>query len=65
MDVGKSWESSTVVIGAVTTYISEVFAREILQFEVGLMVINKYDGDVIYRVRKLVLLAKPAYIFWS
>ena len=52
-----------MVIGAVTTYISEVFAREILQFEVGLMVINKYDGDVIYRVRKLVLLAKPAYIF--
>jgi acyl-CoA thioesterase FadM len=54
----------------VTTYISEVFARETLEFEVGLMDFNRYGGDVIYRVRKqpagkLVVLAKTGFVFFD
>ena len=52
-----------------TTYLREAFARDALIFEVGLMDLNKYGGDIIFRISKasngeLVALAKSGFVFF-
>lgn len=59
-----------IVTDLVATYKSESYARDNLQFEVGLMDFNKYGADVIFRVTKqpegkLVVLAKQGFVFYD
>lgn len=59
-----------IVTDLVATYKSESYARDNLQFEVGLMDFNKYGADVIFRVTKqpegkLVVLAKQGFVFFD
>ncbi|CEA05218.1 thioesterase-like protein [Pseudomonas saudimassiliensis] len=58
-----------IVTDLATTYLKEAFARETLVFEVGLMDLNKYGGDIIFRITKadngdLVALAKSGFVFY-
>ena len=60
----------TMVTDLATTYRREAFARETLVFEVGLMDLNKYGGDIIFRITKLdteelVALAKSGFVFYN
>src|SRR5690606_20010588 len=41
-----------IVTDLATTYRREAFARETLVFEVGLMDLNRYGGDIIFRITK-------------
>ena len=41
-----------IVTDLATTYLREAFARDALVFEVGLMDLNKYGGDIIFRISK-------------
>ncbi|MGB3596022.1 MAG: thioesterase family protein, partial [Pseudomonas neustonica] len=57
------------VIDLATTYLREAFARDALVFEVGLMDLNKYGGDIIFRISKSgngeqVALAKSGFVFY-
>ena len=59
-----------IVTDLATTYRREAFARETLLFEVGLMDLNKYGGDIIFRITKsetaeLVALAKSGFVFYN
>jgi len=59
-----------IVTDLATTYRREAFARETLVFEVGLMDLNKYGGDIIFRITKaesgeLVALAKSGFVFYN
>ena len=59
-----------IVTDLATTYRREAFARETLVFEVGLMDLNKYGGDIIFRISKsdngeLVALAKSGFVFYN
>lgn len=59
-----------IVTDMATTYLKEAFAREELIFEVGLMDLNKYGGDIIFRITKsesgaLVALAKSGFVFYN
>lgn len=59
-----------IVTDLATTYRKEAFARETLTFEVGLMDLNRYGGDIIFRITKLhngelVALAKSGFVFYN
>ena len=59
-----------IVTDLATTYLREAFARDALIFEVGLMDLNKYGGDIIFRISKasngeLVALAKSGFVFFD
>ncbi|GAA6129952.1 acyl-CoA thioesterase [Halopseudomonas sabulinigri] len=58
-----------IVTDLATTYRREAFARDALIFEVGLMDLNRYGGDIIFRITKaadgeLVALAKSGFVFY-
>ena len=58
-----------IVTDLATTYLREAFARDALVFEVGLMDLNKYGGDIIFRISKSgngeqVALAKSGFVFY-
>ncbi|UVE19457.1 thioesterase family protein [Pseudomonas sp. LS44] len=53
-----------------TTYKAEAFARDTLRFDLGLMDLNKYGGDIIFRVTrpadgKLIAMAKAGFVFFD
>ena len=57
------------VVDLLADEIEEAFARDPLIFEVGLMDLNKYGGDIIFRITKavggeLVALAKSGFVFY-
>lgn len=57
-----------LVTDLATTYNAESHARDQLQFEVGVMDINKYGGDIIFRITrpadgKLIAMAKSGFVF--
>src|SRR5690606_36791840 len=59
-----------IVTDLATTYRREAFARETLVFEVGLMDLNKYGGELIFRIAEAeagehVALAKSGFGFYS
>lgn len=59
-----------IVTDLATTYRREAFARDKLTFEVGLMDLNRYGGDIIFRITKaengdLVALAKSGFVFYD
>ena len=58
-----------IVTDLATTYLREAFSRDALVFEVGLMDLNKYGGDIIFRISKAgngeqVALAKSGFVFY-
>lgn len=68
-EVGKN-DTGIIVTDLATTYKREAFARDRLIFEVGLMDLNKYGGDIIFRITKapdgeLVALAKSGFVFYD
>ncbi|MNO73632.1 hypothetical protein D3C76_646040 [compost metagenome] len=53
-----------------TTYRAEAFARDKLRFEIGMMDLNKYGGDIIFRVTRigddtLIAMAKSGFVFFN
>ncbi|QJD58323.1 thioesterase [Pseudomonas sp. gcc21] len=67
-EVGEN-EVGIIVTDLATTYRTAAFARDTLIFEVGLMDLNKYGGDIIFRITKarngeLVALAKSGFVFY-
>ena len=59
-----------VITDLITQYRKESFAQDNLKFEVGLMDMNKYGADIIFRVSKLplgevVVLAKQGFVFFD
>ncbi|HDZ55447.1 MAG TPA: thioesterase [Pseudomonas xinjiangensis] len=63
-------DTGIIVTDLATTYKKEAFARDPLIFEVGLMDLNKYGGDIIFRITKalggdLVALAKSGFVFYD
>ncbi len=62
-------DTGIIVTDLATTYKREAFARDRLIFEVGLMDLNKYGGDITFRITKavggeLVALAKSGFVFY-
>ncbi|MBQ0741678.1 MAG: thioesterase family protein [Pseudomonas sp.] len=63
-------DTGIIVTDLATTYKREAFARDALIFEVGMMDLNKYGGDIIFRITKaiggeLVALAKSGFVFYD
>ncbi len=61
---------SIIVTDLATTWRAEAHARDVLKFEVGIMDLNKYGGDVIFRITrpaddKLVAMAKSGFVFFN
>lgn len=59
-----------IVTDLATVYCAEAWARDLLQFELGLMDRNRYGGDVIFRVSRpadgtLIALAKTGFVFFD
>ena len=59
-----------IVTDLATTYRAEAYARDELLFEVGVMDINKYGGDIIFRITRpadetLVAMAKSGFVFFD
>ncbi|MCY1268090.1 Long-chain acyl-CoA thioesterase FadM [compost metagenome] len=53
-----------------TTYRAEAFARDKLRFDMGMMDLNKYGGDIVFRVTriedgKLIAMAKTGFVFFD
>jgi acyl-CoA thioesterase FadM len=60
----------TIVTDLATMYRGEAHARDQLQFEIGLMDVNKYGGDIIFRITRprdqsLIALAKYGFVFFD
>ena len=63
-------EVGIIVTDLATTYRAEAYARDELQFEVGVMDFNKHGGDIIFRITrpadgKLVAMAKSGFVFFD
>lgn len=63
-------EEGIIVTDLATVYRAEAHARDRLLFEVGLMDLNKYGGDIIFRITRpadgtLVALAKSGFVFFD
>lgn len=59
-----------IVTDLATTYKAEAHARDQLLFEVGVMDLNKYGGDIIFRITRpadgrLIALAKSGFVFFD
>jgi acyl-CoA thioesterase FadM len=59
-----------IVTDLATTYRGEAYARDQLQFEVGVMDFNKYGGDITFRITrprdgKLIAMAKYGFVFFD
>jgi len=59
-----------IVTDLATTYRTEAYARDQLQFEVGVMDFNKYGGDITFRITRpadgtLVAMAKSGFVFFN
>lgn len=59
-----------IVSDLATVYRAEVHAHERLRFEVGVMDLNRYGGDLIFRISRpaddtLVALAKIGFVFFD
>lgn len=66
----SSEEVGTMVTDLATVYKSEAFVRDRLLFEMGLMDLNKYGGDIIFRITRpetetLIALAKCGFVFYN
>ncbi|TWI53037.1 acyl-CoA thioesterase FadM [Pseudomonas duriflava] len=60
----------TMVTDLATVYLAEAFARDKLQFDIGVMDFNKYGGDMIFRITRpdtdtLIALAKCGFVFYN
>lgn len=60
----------TIVTDLAATYRAEAYARDELCFEVGLMDLNRYGGDVIFRITRpadgqLIAVAKTGFVFFD
>lgn len=60
----------TIVTDLATMYRGEAHARDQLLFEIGLMDVNKYGGDIIFRITRprdqsLIALAKYGFVFFD
>ena len=59
-----------IVTDLATTYRAEAHARDELLFEVGVMDVNNYGGDITFRItrprdRKLIAMAKSGFVFFN
>ncbi len=59
-----------IVIDLATTYKAEAHARDQLLFQVGVMDLNKYGGDIIFRITRpadarRIALAKSGFVFFD
>ena len=59
-----------IVTDLATTYKAEAHARDQLLFEVGVMDLNKYGGDIIFRITRpadgrLIALANSGFVFFD
>ena len=59
-----------IVTDLATTYKAEAHARDQLLFQVGVMDLNKYGGDIIFRITRpadgrLIALAKSGFVFFD
>ena len=59
-----------IVTDLATLYRAEAHAHDQLLFEVGLMDVNKYGGDVIFRISRpldatLIAMAKQGFVFFN
>jgi acyl-CoA thioesterase FadM len=60
----------TMVTDLATVYKAEAFVRDRLLFEIGVMDLNKYGGDIIFRITRpetdtLIALAKCGFVFYN
>jgi len=60
----------TIVTDLATTYRNEAHARDQLLFEVGVMDLNKYGGDIMFRITRprdnaLIAMAKSGFVFFN
>jgi acyl-CoA thioesterase FadM len=59
-----------IVTDLATTYRTEAHARDQLLFEVGIMDLNRYGGDIMFRITRprdnaLVAMAKSGFVFFN
>ncbi|MFI8483233.1 thioesterase family protein [Pseudomonas sp. NPDC078700] len=59
-----------IVTDLATTYRAEAHARDQLLFEVGVMDLNKYGGDITFRITRpadqsLIAMAKSGFVFFN
>lgn len=63
-------ETGVIVTDLATTYRAESHARDQLQFEIGLTDLNRYGGDIVFRITRpadgtLVAMAKSGFVFFD
>lgn len=66
--INENGSVGILVTDLATTYNAESHARDQLQFEVGLMDLNKYGGDITFRITRpadgrLIAMAKSGFVF--
>ena len=67
---GADADIRIIVTDLATTYRAEAYARDELLFEVGMMDLNKYGGDIIFRITRpadatLIAMAKSGFVFFD
>jgi acyl-CoA thioesterase FadM len=60
----------TMVTDLATVYKAEAFVRDRLLFEIGLMDLNKYGGDIVFRITRpetetIIAFAKCGFVFYN
>ena len=70
IDDSQGGSLGVIVTDLATQYRAEARARDELLFELGVMDLNKYGGDVIFRVSRpvdgtLIALAKTGFVFFD
>jgi acyl-CoA thioesterase FadM len=63
-------ETGVIVTDLATTYRAESHARDQLQFDIGLTDLNRYGGDIIFRITRpadgtLIAMAKSGFVFFD
>jgi len=63
-------ETGVIVTDLATTYRAEAHARDQLQFDIGLTDLNRYGGDIIFRITRpadgtLIAMAKSGFVFFD
>lgn len=61
---------NVIVTDLATIYRNEAFARDRLRFQIGLDDLNRYGGDVVFRITRvgdeaLIALAKTGFVFFD
>jgi len=69
-DAGTGASIGIIITDVAAVYRAEAHARDELRFDIGVMDLNKYGGDIVFRITRpaddtLVALAKQGFVFYD